>query len=209
MTTQVTGSYSFIVSAPKFLEAIESAKNEGKQDDVDNGTFNAQDSNWFGAFVHSCSVEEYQRMTPILFDEGKAGFALKNGDIVSVFKHPKSNLSRALDAIIPLAIQLGGNRLDCFSRGLPAMYAKFGFSPVAKIQFDPECAPRDWNYARDGQPEIVFMVYKKTIIDRTQEEARTRIQRVQAEISQLNYSTYDEALRVQGISCELYSKRAS
>ena len=73
-------------------------------------------------------------MTPILFDEGGAGFALKNGDIVSVFKHPKSNLGSALNAVIPLAIQLGGNRLDCFSKGLPAMYAKFGFLPVAKIQ---------------------------------------------------------------------------
>ena len=77
MATQITGSYSFIVNAPRFLEAIESAKIEGKQKDVDEGISSTKDSKWFGAFVHSYSIDEYQHMTPILFDEGRAGFALK------------------------------------------------------------------------------------------------------------------------------------
>lgn len=208
MTTQAYGSYSTIVNAKVFFRAIEDAKNEGKEEDINRSTFLTKDSKWFGAYVHTYSVEEYIQTTPILLDNGKAGFALKNGDIISVFKHPKTNLQNALSAIFPLALQLGGNRLDCFNKGLPIMYAKFGFFPVAKIQFDPEYAPSDWNYVRDGQPDIVYMVYQKNVKATAQETIADRARRIEQAVSHLEYTTYDEAIKIQKVYCELWSARA-
>ena len=35
----------------------------------------------------------------------------------------------------------------------------FGFQPVAKVRFDDQFAPKDWNYERDGRPDIIFWIH--------------------------------------------------
>jgi hypothetical protein len=142
-------------------------------------------------------------MRMFLFDEGRAGFALKNRDIVSVFRHSQCTIRPALDALIPKAVELGGNRLDCFNAGLPFMYAKFGFLPVAKVKFNGDYAPQDWNYARDKEPDIIYLVYQKTFAAKKWETSGERDSLVASVISHLNYSNYEEALAIQEQSCEI------
>ena len=80
-----------------------------------------------GAFVHAYKLEEYAEMKLFLSaDQKSCGVALKNVDVVSVFKHPLAETG-ALAALMPLAILQGGRRLDCFyiESGLPLMYSKF------------------------------------------------------------------------------------
>lgn len=190
------------VDTDTFYHAITSARNHGKEEERQKGTFKTINSKWFGACVHVYPLEEYRDMHRILFDNAGAGFALKNRDIVSVFKHPESTIP-ALRTMIPVAIQLGGNRLDCFNRGLPSMYSEFGFFPVAKIQFDRAYAPEDWNYVRDREPDIIYMVYKKALANQDPVSSRERDSRIESVISRLSYSTHEEALETQMQSCRI------
>ena len=61
-----------------------------------------------------------------------------------------------------LAIQEGGYKLDAFDTVLPGLYSRMGFVPTARVAFDEDEAPPDWDrklYSRfnDGRPDIVFM----------------------------------------------------
>ena len=195
-----TVNYSNVDSAV-FYRAISEAKNHGKEEEVRQGIAGTVQSKWYGACVHVYSINEYHDMQRVLFDEGRTGFALKDRDIVSVFKHPACTLRPALSVVIPTAVQLGGNRLDCFNRGLPSTYAKFGFLPVARIRFEVQYAPQDWNYARDQHPDIIYMVYKREIAEKRWESDTERDGQIEAVISQLSYSTNEDALSIQRRSC--------
>jgi hypothetical protein len=188
-------------NADTFYRAISAAKNFGKETEIQQGILGTLQSKWFGSCVHIYSVEEYQDMRRILFDEGRTGCAIKNKDIVSVFKHPECKIRPALDVVMPTAVQLGGNRLDCFNRGLPQSYSKYGFFPVAKVHFEVRYAPQDWNYARDEQPDIIYMIYRKEIAEKKWESDDERIKQVKAIISDLNYVSNEDALSIQLSSC--------
>ena len=121
----------------------------------------AKDSNTHGASVDTHSIKEYGEMNCITLDGGKAGVAVHNGDIISVFKHTESSINGAMKHLMTSAIISGGNKLDCYSIGgaLPSLYTRYGFIPVCKIKFNREFAPDNWDYERDGEPNIVFMAY--------------------------------------------------
>ena len=117
----------------------------------------AKQTNPYGAYVTAYDAADYGNMKTFLSDNGKTGIAVKpDGDIVSVFNAPDSGHKRATDTMIPFAIENGGNKLDNYDGKLSELYEKFGFEPVAKVKFDPQYAPADWNYERDGQPDIIF-----------------------------------------------------
>lgn len=117
----------------------------------------AKQTNTHGAYVTAYDAADYGNMKTFLSDNGKTGIAVKpDGDIVSVFNAPDSGHKRATDTMIPFAIENGGNKLDNYDGKLSWLYQKFGFEPVAKVKFDPQYAPADWNYERDGQPDIIF-----------------------------------------------------
>jgi hypothetical protein len=96
--------------------------------------------------------------------DDKAGFALKpDGDIVSAFSS-KSSAKRAGDSILALAVQQGGKKLDAFDTVLPAIYSDNGFRAVARLKWNDEFAPPDWDYKtfgkfNGGRPDVVFMVH--------------------------------------------------
>lgn len=122
----------------------------------------AKEANPFGEAVDAHSLEEYNNMTNILFDRGKAGVSVeKDGNIVSVFKHPDSTIKGYMHSAILSAVINGGTKLDCYdiNGGLPSMYCVNGFIPVCKIRFNREFAPEGWDYAKSGEPDIVFMAY--------------------------------------------------
>lgn len=65
--------------------------------------------------------------------------------------------------------------------------------PVAKVKFDREDSPPDWNYERDQEPDIIFMAY--TVNYEKDREKREIL--IQDLISKMPYSSYDEAVNVQ------------
>lgn len=94
-------------------------------------------------------------------DEGKTiGFALtKDGDIEGVFKNKAENHTHhAMDGIMPQAIEMGGTKLDCYGEQLVSVYERYGFQPVARVEFNEEFANVGWDESK-GRPYIYFMVH--------------------------------------------------
>ena len=147
--------------AQSFYFAILRAKTEGVEDEKAQEIFRTIKSKHFGAYVHAYSVEEYQSMKLVTTESFAGGLAVKDmHTIVSVFK-TKAYKKNLMDELLPEAISLteGGCYGDCFNGFLPTKYSQFGFEPVAKLKFNKEYAPEDWNYERDGEPDIIFMAH--------------------------------------------------
>ncbi len=121
------------------------------------------ESNPHGAAVAAYTADEYQQKRLFVTADGTAGFALTtDGDIVSVFSAPGSGNGRA---VMALAVQVGGTRLDCFDTVLPSYYAAHGFRAVARLPWNDEYAPVGWDAKafaayNKGKPDVVFMVYE-------------------------------------------------
>ena len=119
-------------------------------------------NNPYGAAVYAYPANEYQQKRLFVTADGKAGLALSsNGDIVSLFSEGKSGYARAL---MTMAVQAGGVRLDCFDTVLPPYYAAHGFRAVSRLKWNDEFAPEGWDKQKfskfnNGQPDVVFMVF--------------------------------------------------
>lgn len=132
-----------VATPEEFYKAIESAKR----------------TNAHGAFVTKHSIDEYKDMKLYITLDGCAGIAITSDkNIVSIFNGGEKR--GVLKTLLPLAINQGGRKLDNFnSKKLSAMYELYGFNPVSKTKFNCEFAPDDWNYERDGEPDIVFWIH--------------------------------------------------
>ncbi|HVX56469.1 MAG TPA: GNAT family N-acetyltransferase [Candidatus Saccharimonadales bacterium] len=125
----------------------------------------AKAANPHGASVSLHSLDDYRHDRLWLTPDHKAGFALAGGDeIVSVFKHPDSNIPKFAQAALKVAVANGGRRLDAFDTVLPHIYSQAGFRAVARVPFDDNYKPDGWNYDQfknynNGRPDVVFMVY--------------------------------------------------
>jgi hypothetical protein len=144
-------------AAPKFFE-LDAQGAQLFQDAIQA----SKDASPFGAAVFVYPADDYQGMRLFLTEDAKAGFALNGDDIVSVFAGPEQR--GAVNAIMQLAVQEGGRRLDAFNTVLPELYSVHGFKTVARTTWNDEFAPDGWNKAtfqafNDGEPDIVFMVY--------------------------------------------------
>lgn len=125
-----------------------------------NAIGEAKKTNEFGPYVEQHSVEEYSQMGFLFLTLDKqAGIAITtDNNIVSVFNGGKQK--GVLKTLIPVAIEFGGNKLDNYdSDKLSGMYELYGFDPIANVEFDETFAPDDWNYERDGKPDIVFWLH--------------------------------------------------
>lgn len=121
---------------------------------------NAKIVNDYGTFVEQHTIEDYAKM-PCLFLtlDGKAGIAVTaDHNIVSIFNG--GTQKGVMKTLIPAAIEAGGIKLDNYdSDKLSSMYELYGFDPVSKCEFNEMFASDDWNYERDGKPDIVFWVH--------------------------------------------------
>ncbi len=124
-----------------------------------NAIEEAKKVNAHGAFVTKHSIDEYEEMKLFITLDGCAGIAITpDNNIVSIFNGGEKR--GVLKTLLPLAINQGGRKLDNFnSQKLSAMYELYGFNPVSKTRFNCEFAPDDWNYERDGEPDIVFWIH--------------------------------------------------
>lgn len=87
------------------------------------------------------------------------GFGLKetedgNVDIISV--HNNSDVHGIVQNLLRAAIRHGGNQLDHFDGKLSDFYKNAGFDEYDRLKFDRQYAPSNWNFERDGEPDVVF-----------------------------------------------------
>lgn len=120
--------------------------------------------NPYAASVFVYPVEDYQTSRKFLTDDGLAGAAIdKDGTIISVFSQGEGK-GRAPQAIMQ-AIKEGGRKLDHYNTALTQYYYNFGFVPVAKVKWNDQYAPEDWNKEtfkrfNNGEPDVVLMAYQ-------------------------------------------------
>lgn len=118
----------------------------------------AKKTNQYGPFVEQHSLSDYANMQMFLTVDGQAGIAIEpDGNIVSVFNGGKEK--KVSYTMLLVALANGGNKLDCFDGFLALHYAMFGFQPIARVKFNDKFAPDDWNYERDGRPDIIFWIH--------------------------------------------------
>ena len=92
------------------------------------------------------------------------GFAIKpDGDIIGVFQGANAPPKTSY-AMIQLAVEQGGKKLDAFNTMLPRIYETLGFRPVSRVKWDDTQAPDGWNKEtfaeyNNGEPDLVFFVY--------------------------------------------------
>ena len=124
-----------------------------------NAIGNAKETNEYGAFVTQHSIDDYKRMRLFITIDGTAGIAItEDNNIVSIFNGGEKR--GVLKTLLPVAIENGGRKLDNYdSAKLSAMYEMYGFNPVSNVKFNSKFAPDDWNYERDGEPNVVFWIH--------------------------------------------------
>lgn len=158
-------------------------------------------ANKHGLMVSPKSVEELQQPGTITFmgEDGLSGaLVTADGDIEAVFKNPASKTKRASTQLLITAVENGGNKLDCYGADLVNTYNRFGFEPVAKVEWNPDYAPDGWTYG----PKDVYVMKLQDGVD-----ADSILQRLgkseadggfhtytTAELDALPTMEYDEAL---------------
>lgn len=137
--------YNFDADIAAFSAALEAARTA----DADHG--------WA---VTPQSTEDLQGKTLLMDEGGTIGFAVTaDGDIEAVFKNKQLNHTpHAMDGVIPQAIAAGGVKLDCYGKDLVRIYERYGFMPVARVEFNEQYANPGWD-ASKGTPYIYFMVH--------------------------------------------------
>lgn len=134
--------------------------------DADNAAFSsaldaarAADAD-HGWAVTPKSPAELQGKRTFMDEGGTIGFALTDdGDIEAVFKNKQLNETpHAMDGVIPQAIASGGVKLDCYGKGLVRIYERYGFVPVARVEFNEEHANPGWDKSK-GTPYVYFMMH--------------------------------------------------
>ena len=167
----------------------------------------------YGECVYTYDAEEYEHMRLFLLPNGKAGFALKDGDMVSVFSHKQHGCEgRPSYTIIALAVQMGASKCDCYGTILPNLYAKFGFRAVARDRFNAEFSPESmqepghmerWYGKQGGKPDVVYMAYEGNR-ERVMEEFDPE---VKSDFKSLPYSDFDACLEIQSRAVEARRNR--
>ena len=122
--------------AQTFVDAL----NEGRNSDVKNG--------W------CVSPKEVSDLTQpgvksYLAENGQAGFVINNGDIEAVFTNKAKGAPKGLaDSLMLRALSAGGNKLDCYGETLATIYSRYGFEPVARVEFNREVANPGWDASK-------------------------------------------------------------
>ena len=119
----------------------------------------AKARNPYGPFVTQHEISDYAKMRLFITTDKTAGIAItEDNNIVSVFNGGEKR--GVLKTLLPVAIEQGGRKLDNYnSQGLSSLYELYGFNPVSKVKFNSKFAPDDWNYERDGAPDVVFWIH--------------------------------------------------
>lgn len=123
-----------------------------------------KENNPYSSSVYVYDLDEYKDMRLFMYENGRAGFALKGDEIVSVFSYSDEDTRGAAHLMMALGIEEGGTRLDAFDTVLPKLYQVHGFEVAARIKFNEEYQPEGWDTEtykafNNGKPDVVFMAY--------------------------------------------------
>lgn len=113
-----------------------------------------------GWAVSPQDANELQGKRLLMDANGTIGLAItSDGDIEAVFKNKALNKTRrAMNGVMPQALALGGTKLDCYGENLVNTYERYGFTPVARVEFNPKYANEGWTPDK-GTPYIYFMMH--------------------------------------------------
>lgn len=150
-----------------------------------------------GGAVDVHDLKTYQECKKLfLSKDGACGVAIKqDGDIISVFKNPRSDYKNAIHDLLITARENGGVKLDCYGETLVNKYEECGFRPVARVKFDPQFVT-DEKLLRK-KPDIYFMIKTEAdtleVIDRIGKKIFNRSEI--KDLEKLPIMTYDEAAK--------------
>jgi hypothetical protein len=119
----------------------------------------------FGAQVSILSPEDYANARLFLTPDGKAGFAILNGnELVSLFNHRDSPYRGVSASLVMLGVQEGGRKWENFDTYLSKIYKRLGFKEVGRYPWDEELKVSDWDYEtykkwNNGRPDYLEMEY--------------------------------------------------
>ena len=119
--------------------------------------------------------EQYADMDLYTIDEGRAGFAIEKGMLISVFKDPESTV-KGFETLVPTAIKAGARELEAFDGVLTENYAKYGFVETGRVPWDDAFAPEGWDYETQGRPDLVSMELQGQQYEQTRETNENEIQ---------------------------------
>jgi hypothetical protein len=146
------------VGSPIIEELIPSPETAARfRDSIGEAKANSK----YGAAVYVYDQAAYEGMRMFMSPDGSNGFAIKpDGDIVSVFSSGGGNVH----AMLTLAVEQGGTKLDAFDTNLPEIYGINGFREVARDSWVEKHKPEGWskntfkNY-NGGEPDVVYMEF--------------------------------------------------
>jgi hypothetical protein len=110
----------------------------------------------YKANITPYTAEEYAGFKTYLSPDGKSGFAIKpDGELISVFSKAKGRGESLVDDAV---LNKGAVKLDAFDINgkLPSLYGKY-MDETSRFKFADEYAPKDWDYAKLGRPDVVMM----------------------------------------------------
>lgn len=135
------------------------------------------------AFLTQANPEDLASHRLIVNGDEQRGFAgaaiSPEGDIQNVFNVAGQSGAKQPGGAVEVmlqAIQEGGRTLDAFDGFLPAYYRQFGFVEDARVPFNRDYAPPGWDYARDGEPDVVLMHWAGFPNGETADDVRRRFQ---------------------------------
>jgi len=120
----------------------------------------------YGACVDVYDNYDGYKLIALYYGTENATCAISpDSEIVSVTKSANFP-SEKIGNLFKLAIRNGGKWLNGFDTVLPSIYKKYGFKTVARLAFNCEFAPSNWDYDlfrkyNDGKPDVVFMKFTK------------------------------------------------
>jgi hypothetical protein len=93
-----------------------------------------------------------------LHESSAGGYGLKGDELISVFSLPGKHLGSEL---VDDAIANGAKRLDCLGEPLLDFYTRKGFKLVKTDKWNDRFAPKNWDYAKSGRPDLYYMELEK------------------------------------------------
>lgn len=114
-------------------------------------------SEWH-VFVTPYAEEQYRRMGAITYlsSTEKSGYAIDaEHNLISLFSLPGALEGEAAGWD---AIARGATQLDCIGKRLAKAYeSMFGFVVYRMEKWDDQCAPKGWDYKKNGRPNIYYL----------------------------------------------------
>lgn len=150
-----------------------------------------------GWAVSPQDTNELQGKHLLMDANGTIGLAItSDGDVEAVFKNNALNKTRhAMDGVMPQALAAGGAKLDCYGEKLVSTYERYGFTPVARVEFNPKYANEGWTPDK-GTPYIYFMMHNgdsaETVAANIGKYSRSTIEQLEA-LPTYGKEEYDEA----------------